>query len=495
MRAPHWGRIDARRAAAVVAATVSLIASAAHGARNVAVEKWLASSADDVALELKQHPRFRDAAVRVVVMRDGKPTARPNQLELDLKDALQRRIAGRPGVTLSSSNVIEHGDLAAGGSHVCPPAVQYLIGLEVVANSSADDRATLRALDLVENSYVAGFRYAWRGTLSRAQLRDARQQTVDRSFLGDRSVPYEVSETDLIAKRLGLELRCALMREVTGEYVLEPSAADDDSADSLASLTELIGNHLNGISTVRWSASPADATAILQGKAHRVDGDLHQYWLTVMPVDAAGDLKPLSASVYVRMPERYMTAEIEARTPHQNALFESLALVRQHSGVCRTTQPYSFRTTRVGSVSDCWALRIKTRDDAVVFVLHHQQNNGLVRLADKRCSDRPTARISRAQEGLTFALPTDLLREEWRSEDTWRLEPDADTYYAIAVSDSKAARELAAHVRQLPERCSASVRPGYEGAELANWLSRLTAQFDKWQANVDWDAIRIKNVY
>ncbi len=495
MRALHPTRLNPWRTNAI-ALTVALFAvSAAHAARSDTIEQWVSSTADKVAKELRDHPRFKDAAVRIVVMHDGQPTARPSQLELELRETLQQRIVGKPGVRVNSSNVIEHsGELSGGGSAVCPPVVQYLIGLDVVAGSASDDRATLRALDLVENSYVSGFRFTWRGNLSRAQSRKLQSPALDRSFLGDRSVPYEINQADLMAMRLGLELRCALMREVSGDYVLH--TPDDASAESLGALTELVNNHLSGISTVRWSASPEDATAIVQGKAHRVDGDLHQYWLTVMPVDSSGELKPLSASVYVRMPEQYMTASLDARAPPKSALFESLALVRQHNNACRTSKPHSFRTNRVrGSIADCWALRIKTTDDAVVFVLHHQQNNGLVRLADDGCRDRPTARIARAEEGITFRLPTDLLRDEWRNEDTWRVEPDADTYYAIAISDSKAARDFAAHLAQLPERCTASVRPGYEGTALASWLNQLTAQFERWQSSVDWDAIRIKNVY
>ena len=80
----------------------------------------------------------------------------------------------------------------------------------------------------------------------------------------------------------------------------------------------------------------------------------------------------------------------------------------------------------------------------MVFVLNHQQNNGLVRLDDGRCTYRTAARISRANEVITIALPTSLLRDSWLPEDEWRLEPDADTYYAIAVSDSRAARKLGA---------------------------------------------------
>jgi len=148
------------------------------------------------------------------------------------------------------------------------------------------------------------------------------------------------------------------------------------------------------------------------------------------------------------------------------------------------------------AAEDCYALHLLSNDDAVVFFLNHQLNNGLVRLADRRCSTRSAARIAKSKEDLHFPLPLESLRSgSWSVAETWSLHPDKDTYYALASSNSKAARALARHIEQLPNRCSASIRGGLEGAELRRWLEELNEIVDHWESQIDWQSIRVRNVY
>jgi hypothetical protein len=48
---------------------------------------------------------------------------------------------------------------------------------------------------------------------------------------------------------------------------------------------------------------------------------------------------------------------------------------------------------------------------------------------------------------------------------------------------------------QLPRRCTISVHPGLEGIRLENWLAKFSATVDQWQPHVDWQAIRVRNVF
>ena len=93
-------------------------------------------------------------------------------------------------------------------------------------------------------------------------------------------------------------------------------------------------------------------------------------------------------------------------------------------------------------------------------------------------------------------LPLESLRSgSWSVADSWSLHPDKDTYYALASSNSKAARALARHIDQLPGRCSASIRGGLEGEELQRWLEELSEIMDRWDSEFDWQSIRVRNVY
>ena len=299
-----------------------------------------------------------------------------------------------------------------------------------------------------------------------------------------------------MAATLGRALKCALMRNVSGDYVI-PTQVNNSDSETLRALTELVANHLNGISSLSRVSDDAAANAELRGNAHQVDGELYQYWVTLTPLAAETELQPISVSVYARAPTHYLRAESASPSTTLDAtdarLFESVSLVRLSADdSCRSP----VHRVRSGfGPTPCWALQIRTQEDAVVFVLNHQQNHGLVRVGDSACRAKTAARIARANERTTIRLPADWLREEWAPEQRWHLDPDADTYYAIAVSDDRAARALATHLDRLPQRCTTSLRAGYEGSVLARWLEQLSTQLDTWQPYVAWNAIRIKNVY
>ena len=105
-------------------------------------------------------------------------------------------------------------------------------------------------------------------------------------------------------------------------------------------------------------------------------------------------------------------------------------------------------------------------------------------------------RIARANESLEYALPLRTLALGASSPELdWAIDPDADVYYAIAVSDTKAARALSRHLDQLPRRCSQSIYPGLEGIRLEDWLIEFSATIDQWQPHVDWQAIRVRNIF
>ena len=67
--------------------------------------------------------------------------------------------------------------------------------------------------------------------------------------------------------------------------------------------TKLYDN-LAGIRALQRSATVGSANAVIEGKAHRIDDDLYQYWVTITPVDPETDMTTLSADAYVRIPDR-----------------------------------------------------------------------------------------------------------------------------------------------------------------------------------------------
>ena len=141
-------------------------------------------------------------------------------------------------------------------------------------------------------------------------------------------------------------------------------------------------------------------------------------------------------------------------------------------------------------------MQIRTSANAVVFFLNHQKSHGLVRLSDSQCRSRTDARVARANQALLQPLPLfSLAPDAASSRPIWTLQPETDTYYAIAVSNSEAAHVLSQYLQQLPQRCTAAARFGLEGDRLESWMREFVEKVTAFEPYVDWQAIQVRNIY
>jgi len=483
---------------------VPLMASLPLGAasRHADLDTWLANDLTPFVREqLKSHPRFKGERLRFVVLQNGNPRATSNSLALRIRDRLRESAADLPGVRIAWQPDDTQYLLNTGPVDCTQTEVHYLIGVEVNLVDPGLLSVEIRALDIEDRTVVAGFSKSWKGPISSRQYREFRQIVTDPTFRGAREAPYEESQADLLATRLAHDLGCKLLRQTKAEYVITGSASSAEP-DPVGNMVELVSNNLAQYNTLQFSSTDVRANSVIEGKAHQIDDDLYQYWITVQPRDPDSDLQALSASAYVRLPEQFMIAAVSADPPdpawQSNANFlASLRIVEMPKLRACTAQIINSRSRGYRrSVGECFALAVRSTDDAVVFFLNHQLNNGLVRLADASCLRRTSARIVRSDQQLLFALPPDSLPSAaWSAAENWQLDPDLDTYYALAATDTKAARALSQHIEQLPKRCTASVRPGLEGFTLRRWMEELTDIIKHWEPAIDWQTIRVKNIY
>ena len=477
------------------AAFLSAVALAAFAAdTGVARERakhvvdWVSN---DVAVrlsdELSKSPRYRDALVSFVVFVDGRPAARSNRLALGLRDRLQERVVadGRVRTAWAGGTPAGSGPLPATGSDCEAGRADLLAGIELDRSRADEVTARLRVLDVAEREWVPGLRLEWRGRLNRGQQRDLEAAADDQTQRGQRSLPFDPDEPDLIARQLAHSLRCELMRGVHGEYVVAGQSAGD-GGDAIVAL---VRNQLGGLSTLSLTAAAERANAELTGSLHEVDRGLGQYWLTLLPTDPDSELEPLSASVYV------------AATQGSGAIPDGRILTRVDpihllpGRECAGVTSARIAERPVPATDSCAAFRIRTNRDAVVFVLNHPLNRGLSRIGSTSCGRLRPAGVARRGEELVVRLPTDNLRGNWQASDRWSPAPSADTWYALAVANSKAARAIAAEVAKLPERCTAAIQPGLTGGELERWLTNFESLLGRWSPAVDWQALQVRQIY
>lgn len=471
--------------------------------RTADLDLWVARDlVPYVENQLRTLPRFRNESFRFVVMTEDSPQSEGSSLALGIRDRLRDSMADVPGIRIAWQGDHPGVGLVAGSTPLdCTRnEANYLIGIELREGNATNVDIRVRALDVEERTWVPGFSRTWQGSLTRQQFFDLRRVVDDPTYRGERNAPWTDVETDLMAAHLAYELGCRLLRQTNGEYVVAINEASGN-VDRTTALVELVGNNLAGIHALQFAAG--EANAVISGKAHRIDDDLFQYWVTITPTDANSDMTPLSADAYVRIPDEFQAASLVPETAFDlpqsgDSFLSEFGVVRLgHTRACyddRVIFSDASSTQRLNG--ECFALEVGTIDDAVIFFLNHQLNYGLVRLSDSECSRQSLARIGRAGDDVRLPLPLDTLQSgDWSQADAWSISPRVDAYYVVAATDTGAARALSRHIELLPQRCSASVRPGIEGSELSRWLQELAAIQEHWSPAIDWRSIRVKDVY
>ena len=438
--------------------------------------------------QLVEHPRFKGETVIFVVFKDNAPAPVGSELALALRDRLLEAALHTPGVVLGW----QQGRAVTTGTRQTADCtrdnVHYYIGIELAKRMDGAYSASIRALDLEDRSWVTGFGGTWRGRLTPLQLQAARNVQADDTFLGTRDVPFSAVQSDLLARHLAHKMTCALSRATSGNYVVAATQSET-TPDTLQGTAELVANNLANHVTLEFAADDTNSNSKLSGKAHHIDGSLYQYWLTITPKDPDGELSPLSASAYVSLPGTddpivKPGPPLTAAFPMPDNRADTLL------GPLRVQKAQDTRRCR-----DCSVLATDANADAIVFLLQHQPNYGLVRLADSACRRRTAAHVVTTGSPLELPIPyLPIGSSDTRETKQWLLSPAAETYYAVAVADTRAARRFANHLDKLPLRCADKIRPGLKNQSLQRWLEDFAALAARNAGQFDWRAIEVRDL-
>jgi len=509
------------RACLLCAWTLLLALPAAAAEKNL--DRWFERElVPYVATQLVDHPRFKGETVMFVVLADNRPAAVSNALALALRDRLLDAALNTAGVSIGSRQAGREPAVSVAAVDCTRDSVHYYVGIELARQIDGQYSVTVRALDLEDRNWVTGFGRSWQGRLNTVQRQALRQTRTDPTFRGDRDVPFGADESDLLAAHLAHELSCALLRETSASYVVATDGGED-SADGLDATVELVGNNLASHDAIELTDDELRVNARLSGKAHRIDGALFQYWLTVTPSDPAAELSTLSASAYIVLPGYRLANETPPEAPprllpRDDAADETTASARlavsiPNAGdvavlgplqILESNDPATCSSERGADLrrSDfaergrrCSLLYANARGDAIVFVVEHQASHGLVRLGDARCRERTAAHVVTRGAAMRYPIPAASVGvRETRAAGEWLVDPGVDTYYALAVSDARAARQFANLIDELPLRCGSTVRPGLTNNALQHWLDEFALLAARHARHVDWRAIEVKDV-
>lgn len=490
-----------RRLTVLLTLLVAQAIPATAQSREKGLDNWIDSDLIPyVRQQLLSHPRFKNETVMFVVMRDNAPASSSDALALSLRDRLLAAAVATAGVSIGWQQGRNGADLASQPNDCTRDAVHYYIGLELTQQLDSRYSVSVRALDLEDLNWVTGFGKQWHGRLSTIQRQAMRQHLVDETFLGARDVPFTLAQTDLLAAQLAHELSCILGKQVSDDYVVVANVGAP-TAPGLEGTLELIGNNLANRDALTLTTDAKNTNAVLSGKAHRIDGVLHQYWLTVTPQDNADKLIALSASAYILLPDadpvessslaRDVFTQAATRSARPTTVSIPNAGNDAFIGPLRIAAPTSSSECH----RPCSLLRMRANVNSIVFFLQHQANHGLVRLSGNECRQRTAARIARGGEALSFPIAkTTTASRNWSEIYDWPLAPELDTYYAVVVTDAQVARRIANLFDSLPLRCSSSMRPGLDDEALREWLSEFAVLASRASQHMDWRAISVRDL-
>ena len=200
---------------------VTLAATQVNAAsRKDDLEHWFQSDLEPyVRQQLTTLPRFRNESLRFVVMTDDSPQSEGSALAIDLRDRLRDSIADVPGIRVAwQADQPGVGLVAESASLDCTRNdADYFIGIELRETGPGNVQVTVRALDIEEGTWVAGFMRSWQGPVTGSQRQRLRTISSDPTFRGERNAPWQDSETDLMAAQLAYELGCKLLGQTAGE--------------------------------------------------------------------------------------------------------------------------------------------------------------------------------------------------------------------------------------------------------------------------------------
>ncbi len=492
---------------------------ATAAAKEMALDRWVDRNlVPYVRQQLTKHPRFKGETVMFVVLRDNAPASISNALALSLRDQLLDAAVDTAGISIGWQQGRGTGQPTSAVIDCTQNDVHYYIGLELKQLLDSRYSVTVRALDLEDRSWVTGFGRSWQGRLTTIQRQAMRQSRVDATFIGSRDVPFNLAQTDLLAAHLARSLSCSLLRGDSDDYVVAKEGAPDH-ADVLTGTVELAANNLANHASIELAQDGERVNAYMSGKAHRIDGPLYQYWLTITPRNPSAGLSAVTTSAYVLLPGTMLADASDPRTEAAPFVAESSggrvipasmsipnrgkdALLGQLS-IARPTRPADCDARNRSLVRDAklWALYAKcslltatAMSDTIVFFLAHQVNHGLVRLGDPECRDRASALLVRHNESVEFPIPRTAANPVTAEAVAWHISPDRDTYYAVAISEARLARRIANHIDKLPMRCTDAMRTGLTDADLESWLAEFATLAADSAKHFDWRAITVKDV-
>ncbi|MEH6813192.1 MAG: hypothetical protein V7677_11740 [Motiliproteus sp.] len=526
----HSARHNSRLLTLILLLTLSVLLSGCQQQmllpqpfRTDSLDNWMSQELTPyLQQQISQHPRFKGQRLKVVKMNGQQLATDMDQLTATLRDQINSTL-----VSLPESNLVWQANAEANSATVLQcnqtQAIDYLIAIESQLDVNQQLSVSVRALDMHDQMWVNGFGKNWQGRINNQQKKALQTVSSDQTLRGQRVLPFEPHQGDVIARELAHQLSCKLLKQQDEPVrVYIPNTHQDPF---IAANFKLLGHYMAQFKEATLTHKPKQAQLLIDAELQPIDNDLNQLWISAKAPDGSTQAG-LTAKTYIRLAPlaqrlkttadtRLVKTSVPKKSPPSTTL-EVIPVVEKSS-----KKPFVGATTRANTstlftrvvvpkrqqfcrgrnpwrqgeryqaagpqqqVDDCFALEMEVPSGYQAFLIREDSDGTLLRLAPDSC--RGLVRFVDRRAG------TDTLRfppKHGRGKSTaLRTGNMPSTFYALAIKPGHMAQQLRQHITRLPGQCLQQKGRSLSGPKAATWLSelrRLSRADDDfiWQAQV-----------
>ena len=381
------------------------------GIDEMALDDWLDGTLIPYLVkQFGQHPRFKGQPIMLVRMHNDDVQTQIDELTDHIREKIVDALLREPGLDLywrPASRPLKHHQSLADISCGDTRKINYYIGIDSRLKKLEQKLSVkVRALNVAEQKWVAGFGKSWQGRPTAEQLAAVKREQPDEYLRGLRPLPFSSRQPDLLAVYLARNLSCLLRQGDADELVVYVEDTPADTPDFLHTTLKLVGKYLGRFREVTVTDDPNEANVALIAALHSIDKNMYQIWVSARERRAKKYLPGAETEAYVLIesqnqqmvaethPERLPDPAPDLKPARQYAaLISTFNLITPaDQQVCATDSPWRAGTRRLDSddhltTGSCLAVEMQLSSPAHIFLVAQDTAGDLTRMFPSSCPD------------------------------------------------------------------------------------------------------------
>jgi len=394
--------------AAVIVLLPGVLPSSLRAADHPDLETWLnADLLPYLENRMARHPRLKGEPFKIVAITDGEIVADMDGLTAYIQQRMMDKLQSVTGAHLIQPLPVkpwpEVGSLDDVDCHL-NNAIHTEVTIETTTSAiTQHTRVAVQALDLVQHEWVQGFKNVWTGKLNPLEQQRLAQRYTDRSLQGSRELPFDDTQSDLLASDLAHGISCALQGRSKTDVALFTVSQPAKTPVFFKNIAGMLNRYLGRFPEVQAGVVRDAADAVLRLNVQQIDGHLYQVWVDDIRDDRQRiRLTGLEVPVYVQLENSDMQPTLSIQTREAGKETSSPESARPLTAIIQFIVPADQRLCQMADVwaagmhvsgrgthlpsGGCFALRYQSNRPATLYLFSRSPAGRLVQLLPNPCN-------------------------------------------------------------------------------------------------------------